>query len=180
MFPDTAFEMLLERYVMPHAYSRGSRLPFGETAERAASFCTDYDVVELLNRFGTSLHEIFQHANHRANRKDLQSRSDKTEAEAAAAGVAGDHVHSVSHSELLSYTDFLYLCDVAFYFQHQQQQNILSIHACGQIFIQVKEGGGSDLHSGLKFFFFVFILRFHNNLFGRSAYFFWILCTHIY
>ena len=52
MSPDTAFEMLLDQYVMPHAYSRGSRLPFGETAERAASFCTDYYVVELLTRFG--------------------------------------------------------------------------------------------------------------------------------
>ena len=98
---------------------------------------------------GTSLHEIFRHANHRANRRDKQSRFEKTEAEAAAAGIAGgDHIHSVSHSELLSYTDYLYLCNVSFYFQHQQQQNVLSIYDCGQIFIQVKEGGGSSLHSG--------------------------------
>ena len=28
------FEQLLNDYVMPHAYSRGSRLPFSETSER--------------------------------------------------------------------------------------------------------------------------------------------------
>ena len=37
---------------------------------------------------------------------------------------------------------------VSFYFQHQQQQNILSIHDVGQIFIQVKEGGGHGIHPG--------------------------------
>ena len=41
VFPNTqdsssSFEMLLNQCIMPHAYSRGSRLPFGETAERAA------------------------------------------------------------------------------------------------------------------------------------------------
>ena len=76
---------------------------------------------------------------------EIQQKNTK---QALAASSNGDHVHAVSHSELLSYTDFLYLCEVSFYFQHQQQQNILSLHDVGQIFIQVKEGGGHGLHSG--------------------------------
>lgn len=60
-----SFEKLLNEYVMPHAYSRGSRLPFGESAERAAQVCTDPYVLSLLSRFGDALHDIFHHANHR-------------------------------------------------------------------------------------------------------------------
>ena len=37
---------------------------------------------------------------------------------------------------------------MSFYFQHQQQQNLLSLHDVGQIFIQVKEGGGHSVHPG--------------------------------
>ena len=137
-----AFEELLTQYVMPHAYSRGSRLPFGETAEKAAAVCTDTYVLALLSRFGDALHDIFQHANHRANRRHGMSKYDLSEAAAASS------IEAVSHSELLSYQDYLYLVDCSFYFQHQQQHNILSVHDVGQIFIQVKEGGGHSIHPG--------------------------------
>jgi hypothetical protein len=64
-------------------------------------------VIEVLGRFGDALHDIFHHANHRANRRHGLSQSDM----ANAALAHDDDHHQVSHSELLSYTDFLYLCD---------------------------------------------------------------------
>ena len=78
--PHFAFEQLLHDYVMPHAYSKKARLPFGESGERAASFCTNPYVIELLGRFADSLHDIFHHANHRANRRSAMSKGDMTEA----------------------------------------------------------------------------------------------------
>ena len=46
------------------------------------------------------------------------------------------------------HTWFFKTSQVSFYFQHQQQQNLLSLHDVGQIFIQVKEGGGHSVHPG--------------------------------
>ncbi len=77
-----------------------------------------------------------------ANRRHGMTKYDMSEAANASS------IEQVSHSELLSYSDYIYLCDVSFYFQHQQQQNLLSLHDVGQVFIQVKEGGGHSVHPG--------------------------------
>ena len=93
----------------------------------------------LLSRFGDALHDIFDHANHRANRRHGNihlflhcrashlllycltpfhpvspptfaagmSKNDMSEA------VLASSIDAVSHSELLSYADYLYLCDVS-------------------------------------------------------------------
>ncbi len=142
-----AFQALLHEFVMPHAYTRGSQLPFGLAASRAARMVSDRGVVDLLDDFAKPLLDVFHHANHRANRRSGVSRATLAAA-AAAIGFSGGHGVPVSHSELLSYDDYLELCDVSFYFGHQQQQNILSVHDLGQVFVCVKEGGGHGLHPG--------------------------------
>jgi hypothetical protein len=141
---EAAFEALLRDYVMPHAYSSRGHLPFGISAAQAARVVSDSSVVALLDRFGPSLLDVFFHANHRANKRHGMTRRDVVEsAQATGAGVA-----AVSHSELLSYDDYLELCGQSFYFQHQQQQNMLSLYHLGQVFVCVKEGGGHGLHPG--------------------------------
>eukprot|EP00946_MAST-07B_sp_MAST-7B-sp1_P001897 g1897.t1 len=141
---EAAFEALLHNFVMPHAYARGSQLPFGISAARAARMVSDPGVVALMNRFGAPLLDVFFHANHRANKRHGMTRRDIVES----AQAAGADVEAVSHSELLSYGDYLELCSQSFYFQHQQQQNILSLYHLGQVFVSVKQGGGHGLHPG--------------------------------
>lgn len=141
---DVAFEALLKSHVMPYAYSSASQLPFGISAIQAAEMVTDPEIVQLLDRFGPALFDVFSLAKHRANKRHGMSRRDIVESVQA----TGAHVSAVSHTELLSYADYLRLCSLSFYFQHQQQQNVLSVYHLGQIFVSVKEGGGHGLHLG--------------------------------